>query len=217
MKRWTLDSHQRVCVDSYRNVHFVTQHHHCTFELILTWRQFQNLNDVLMDLAIFKRMKYYPLGKNLWLEYNTNHIQLYHCRHKHYFRFSQYSFIKYKRKIHQQVMSFLRHDVSELHRRQHAAAHATLQPSRSRRTPQSSTQQQTLSRPTSNARCENEQRAKPPNLSKRERADTRCPFSFVGAVDALGAAAETATDMEEGDVCHIQVDCGESCDFDTTE
>ena len=99
IKRWKLVGQQRVSVDHH---HTVTFRHSSRNAITLTWRQFLNLNDIVMDLDTFKTMKYYPLGKNLWLQYYKSAIQLYDCKLNLSFTFHEISWRKYIKKTHRQ-------------------------------------------------------------------------------------------------------------------
>ena len=213
MRRWKLDNQQRVSVDQHCNVHFQHFKNGIKFSLGLTWRQFLNLNDIIMDLATFDNMKYYPLGKNLWLQHYEDSIQLYHCKNKKYFSFHDRSWKKYLRETHRLILSFIRHEA--LPRRQHAASNATPLQSQSGGDSSSITSQQTLSRASAHARCENEQRKKRANLPERDSSDTGSPFSFRRSVDALRATGDPESDMEEGEVCVIQLDREQFSDFES--
>ena len=158
-----------------------------------------------MDLATFENMKYYPLGKNLWLQHYEDSIQLYHCKY--------HSWKKYLRETHCLILSFIRHEA--LPRRQHAASNATPLQSQSGGDSSSITSQQTLSRASAHARRENEQRKKRANLSERDSSDTGSPFSFRRSVDALRATGDPESDMEEGEVCVIELDREQFSDFES--
>ena len=211
MKTWRLDNQQRVSVDQQCNVHF--QHYFVKgkSDISLTWRQFLNLNDVVMDLATFENMKYYPLGKNLWLQYDECSIQLYYCNRRRYFTFHQQSWSRYIKVTHRLILTFLRHEA--VHRRQRAAPDATLFQSESGGTSSPNSQQQILPRATSHAGGENEQRKKRTTLSKRDSTNSGRAFSFRGAVDALRTTTDPASDMEEGEDCVIQLDREQFSDF----
>ena len=213
MRRWKLDNQQRVSVDQHSNVHFQHFKNGIKFSLGLTWRQFLNLNDVIMDLATFENMKYYPLGKNLWLQHYEDDIQLYHCKYHKFFSFHDHSWKKYLRETHRLILSFIRHEA--LPRRQHAASNATPLQSQSGGDSSSITSQQTLSRASPHARRENEQRKKRANVSQRDSSDTGSPFSFRRSVDALRATGDPESDMEEGEVCVIQLDREQFSDFES--
>ena len=215
MKRWQLNHQQCAVVDSHRNVYFQHYYKNGKRAIALTWRQFLNLNDIIMDLETFKIMKYYPLGKNLWLQYDKDCIQLYHCNRYRYLTFHQRSWLKYINETHRHILSFLRHEA--VHHRQHAASDATLFQSKSRNTSSPNRQQQILSRTTSNARGETEQRTKCANLSKRDSSNSGRCFSFSGSVNALRAATDPTTDMEEGEVCAIELDRNQFSDFQSSE
>ena len=217
MKTWKLDRHQRVSVDHHRTIsfqHYIGRH---VKEVTLSWRQFLNLNDLILDLDTFQNMKYYPLGKNLWLQYYEKHIQLYHCQLYIYFTFHEASWCKYIKKTHRQILSFLRHGSPALHRRQHAEAHETLFQNQSQNITPTSTQQQVLSRPPSNVNSDTEQRSEYTTLSEWDGSNSRRPFSFIGSVHALGVTPNPASDMEEGEVYDIEHDSGQSSDLYTIE
>lgn len=217
MKNWSLDSHQRVSVDRRHNVYFKHDTHGKETGITLSRRQFLNLNDIIMDLDTFRNMKYYPLGGNVWLQYYQNRIQLYHCRLHIHFTFHDTSWMKYLGETHRRILSFIRHGATRIHDRQHAASHENLFKGGSRDISSTSSQQQAVSRPTSNAGSETEQYAKHSNLSERNSTNSGRPFSFIGAVHALGTTKEPATDMEEGEVCDVQSDCGQLSDFYSIE
>ena len=213
MKQWRLDNQQRVCVDRHCNVHFQHYLHENRYTITLRWRQFLNLNDVVRDLDTFHNIKYYPLGKNLWLQYDRNGIQFYDCKQKRYFTFHDRSWQKYIKETNRCIRSFLRHEA--LPRREHVASDATQLQSQSGGDSSLTTQQQTLSRTTPHAHRENEQRKKHANLSEWNSSDTGRPFSFRGSVDVLRTARDPQQDMEDGEVCDIQLDCEQFSDFDS--
>ena len=210
---WYLRFGQCVCADAERNVRFKSY----KSEITLSWRQFLNLNDVIKDLDTFRCLKYYPIGDQLWLQYYKNDIQLHYHRRRTFFTFHEDSWKKYKKDIHHSILSFLRHGVSTLHHRQHAPTHATLFKGQSRGVTSTTSQQQTLSRTTSNAGGENEQLTKPANLSEWDSTNSGRPFSFIGAVHALGTTTHATPDMEEGEVHDVDFDCGQSSDFYSIE
>ena len=215
MKTWKLESQQHVSVDLHRNVYF----RHCSDnprEIVLSWRQFLNLNDIVRDLETFNNMKYYPLGNHIWLQYYNNRIQLYH-RLKIYLTFHNASWCRYLKKTHRNIQSFLRHGARRLHGRKHAAVHETLFKGESRNITSTPSKQQVLSRETSNVIGENEQWTKYSNLPKRDSTDSGCSYSFIGAVNALRTATDATSDMEEGEVCDIKTDGGELSNFCTIE
>ena len=207
MKSWWLDNQQRVYVDHHRNVHF--QHYYNKLSIALTWRQFLNLNDIIMDLETFQNMKYYPLGKNLWLQCDRYCIQLYHCKRHRYFSFHDRSWSKYIKETHRSILSFLRHEA--LHRGEHAASDAYRFQSKSRDTSSLDIQQQTLSRTTSHARGKNEQWKKCADLSEWNNSNPGRSFSVGSSVDAMRTTTDIVSDLEEEEV--IQLDCTQSGDF----
>ena len=213
MSIWKLDSHQRVSVDCHRNVNFKHYIHGKRKGVTLIWRQFLNLNDIIHDLETYK---YYPLGKNVWLQYYNDCIQLYHCRRNIHFTFHYSSWRKYVKETHFRILSFVRHGAS-LHGRQHAASHETLFQNRSRSITSTSSEKQTVSGKATNVGSKNEQWEKSTNLSKWNSANSGRPFSFISTVNALGATANVTTEMEEGEVCDIESGCGQSGDFCSIE
>ena len=216
MKSWKLDSQQRVCADSHLNVTF--KHYGMTVRtLTLSYRQFLNLHDIVRDLEPLHNMRYYPLGQNIWLQYYNNNIQLYHCRRGIYFTFHKTSWRKYLKEIHHRVRSFLRHDSTTSYDRQHTPSHETLSQDRSDNITSTSSQQQIVSGETSNASGENEQWSKSPNLSKRNSTNSGRPFSFIGAVHALGTPTPLMEDMEVGERFNLNSDGGQYGDFCTIE
>ena len=213
MKHWRLDNQQRVCVDQHCNLHFQHYHGNKRSSVALKWRQFLNLNDVVMDLDTFENMKYYPLGNNIWLQYDRNAIQLYDCKHKRYFTFHARSWQKYIKETHRCIRTFLRHEA--LPRREHVASDATRRQSESGSNSSPVASEQTLSRTPPNAGCENEQWKKHANVSERISSDTGRPFSFRGSVDVLRTTRDLEEDMEEEEVCVIQLDREQFSDFDS--
>ena len=216
MKTWQLDCLQCVSIDSHRNVYFKHRGRNMA-GITLSWRQFLNLNDVMKDLATFRSLLWYPLGNFIWLQYYNNHIQLYHCRLKIYFSFRDVSWYKYINETHHHILAFIRHGTNKVHGRQRHATDETLFQNRSRLSPPTSPQQQVLPRTPTHVSVDTQQRAKYTNLQKRDSADTGRPFSFIGAVHALGAAPDSSSDMEEGEVCHVGDECQQFSDFCTIE
>lgn len=217
MKTWKLNSQQHIATDQYRNVYFKHDYDGDMKGITLSWRQFLNLNDIILDLKTFHRMKFYPLGNRVWLQYYKNRIQIYHCYLTNYFTFHELSWKKYIRETHRQIRSFLRHEWTTLYRRKHASSHETLFQDRSRYITTSTSKQQILSGSPSNADREDEQRKESTNLPKRDCANSRRPFSFIGAVHALGIAKDAARDMEEGEVYDFECDSGQYSDLCSIE
>lgn len=209
---WYLKYGQSVSADMERNVYFCYP-----YTIVLSYRQFLNLNDVIKDMDTFQFLKYYPLGDHLWLQYLEKGIQLYNHRRNVYFTFHKESWKKYKREIHYRILSFLRHGAPSLHDCQHAPTHETLFRNQSRNLTSTTPQQHVLSRKTSNVGGENEQQAKRSNLSEWNGSNSRRPFSFVGAVHALGTTKQATRDLEEGEVSDLELDCGQSSDFYSIE
>lgn len=214
MESWTLDSQQRICADTHRNVHFK---HVGKIRLTLSYRQFLNLNDIVLDLSTFYRMKFYPLGDSVWLQFHKHNIQLYQCERNIYFTFHTASWRKYIKSVHPQLRSFLRHGRSPLHDRQHAPSHETIYQNRSGGIASANLKQQVVSREAKDVSGENEQWAEHSNLSEWDSANTGRPFSFIGAVDALRTSDNAPPDMEEGEVCDDTIDCGQFSDLYTIE
>ena len=210
---WYLRYGQCVFTDIEGNVTFRSSHSQIT----LSERQFLNLNDVIKDWDMFRYLKYYPLGDYLWLQYHVTGIQFYCHRRKIFFTFYEDSWKKYKRELHHCILSFLRHGVPSLHDRQHAPSHETLFKDQSRGVASTTSRQQVLSRSTSNVGASNEQQAKHSNLSERNSPNSGRPFSFIGAVHALGTTTQATPDMEEGEVYDVEFDGGQSSDFYTVE
>ena len=203
---------QCVSADLQRNVYF-----HYPDTIVLSWRQFLNLNDVIMDMDMFRFLKYYPLGDHLWLQHHEKGIQLYNHRQKKFFTFHEESWKKYKRVIHARILSFLRHAVPSLQGCKHAPTHENLFKGESQIFTSKTSEKQVLSRETSNVGGGNEQQAECSNLSKWNSSNSRRPFSFIGAVHALGTSREATRDLEEGEVPDVELDCGQSSDFYSIE
>ena len=217
MKTWRLNSQQHINVDIHRNVYFKYVNQKPQQGIKLTWRHFLNLNDIIMDLETFHTMKFYPLGSNTWLQFYKNQIQFYHCVHSFYFTFDKISWKRYIDDIHRSILSFLRHEAKALQRRKYTSSHESLFQSRTRKTTSTASKQQILSRSTSNVGGENEQWKKSSDLSKWDSANPRRPFSFISAVHALRTTDDATKDMEEGEVCDIETDCGQFSDFCSIE
>lgn len=217
MKNWKLDSRQCVSVDCHRNVYFKHYFGKRRKGITLSWRQFLNLNDIIMDLKTLQNIKYYPLGGNIWLQYYKNCIQLYHCHLSIYFSFHEASWNKYKKEIHHHILSFLRHGSTTLYSRKYTPKYETLFQSPSRNITSTTSKQQVLSGTTTNVGGENEQWAKSSNLSEWDSTNSRRPFSFIGAVHALGTTENATSDMEEGEVYDVAMDSEQSSDLCSIE
>ena len=210
MKTWILDTVQHVNVDNHRNVYFKHYTKMGRRGITLSWRQFLNLNDIMMDLDTFHSMRYYPLGNQIWLQYFRNQIQIYHTRFSIYFTFREACWIKYKRETHKSILSFLQHGRKRsLHHREHTPSDENLFQIQARNITPSDSKQQILSGSPSDVAGENEQRKESSNLSKWDSSNHRRPFSFIGAVHALRAAENTTPVLEEGELCDIESDCGQ--------
>ena len=203
---------QTVSTDTKRKVYF-----YYPYTIVLNWRQFLNLNDVIRDMDTFRHLKYYPLGDHLWLQQHVKGIQLYNHRRKIFFTFHEESWKKYKRETHYRILSFHRYGASSLHHRQHATTHEALFKSQSQNLTSTIIPQQVLSRETSNVGGKNEQQQKCSNLSEWNHSNPRRPFSFIGAVHALGTTRQATSDLEDGEVPDIELDCGQSSDFYSIE
>lgn len=217
MKTWILDSLQHINVDHHRNVHFKHFTRKGYRGITLSWRQFRNLNDIIMDLETFYKMKYYPLGDHIWFQFCGNRIQIYHSKLSIYFTFRDACWKKYKREIHRRLLSFLQHEWKALHHRQHTPSHENLFEGRSQNITSTTRKQQVLPRTTSNVSDENEQWEESSNLSKWDGANHRQPFSFIGAIHALRTPEKATSDMEEGEVFDNESECGQLSDFCTIE
>ena len=93
--------------------------------------QCENLNDIVYRLDLY-HLRGYPLGDNVWIYKDNNDIQLVNLTTNRYFLFRPSSWHTYKRRVHPQVMSLLRHGKRENH--QHYACHARQYGARSRKT-----------------------------------------------------------------------------------
>lgn len=216
MKSWKLDSQQRVCADSHLNVTF--KHYGRKVRgITLSYRQFLNLHDVVLDLETLHNIRYYPLGQFIWLQYYKDHIQLYHCRLSIYFTFHKTSWCKYLKEIHHRVHSFLQDASTTPHGRQRSPADETLSQDRTVNITSTSSQQQVVSGQASNVSDENEQWEKSSNLSKWHSTNSGRPFSFIGAVHALGTPTTLTQDMDDGELFNLTSDGGQYGDFCTIE
>lgn len=217
IKTWELDSLQQIEVDKNRNIYFKDYTGNRRRVFILSYRHFQCLNHTMKHLKYFYMNKHSRIGDRIWLRIHKRRIQIYHSQLSIHFTFHQGSWQRYKRRIHRSIHSFLRHVTPSLHHRQHSPPHSTLYQSRSRNITSTNPQQQVLSGTTPNVSGEDEQHAKYTTLPQRNGTNSRCPFSFIGAVNALRTTEDTASELEEGEVCDVSYDCGQSSDFCSIE
>ena len=72
--------------------------------------QFLSFNDILPIIDQYDRPYNFPLGKEMWCRYTSNHNMIFYYCQKHvpYFKFE--NFRQYKSFTHRRLLSFLRHD-----------------------------------------------------------------------------------------------------------
>jgi hypothetical protein len=214
---WKLDSLQRIETDHDRNVYFKDSTGNVRREFALSYRHFQSLHHIMKDLKYFYMKRHSRIGNRIWLRVNNRRIQLYHSQLHTNFTFHQGSWEKYKRKVHRSIYSFFHHEAPSLHHRQHSPSLQTLHQNRSHNITPTPSKQQVLPGPTSNVSGEDEQFTESSTLPKWDCTDSRRPFSFIGAVNALRATKTTTSDMEEGEVCDVESDCGQYGDLYSIE
>ena len=219
MKRsWTLHPRQRVTASLHRRQiyfqHYISKTAWCG--LVLSWQQFQNMNDVLRNWKTLIDIRRHPLGEGVWL-CNYNPVICLQGKYS-YFKFYRDSWYKYINSIRREVTSFFRYDFSKHQNYQYHATNANGSRHRPRSCVQLIHQHKTLSRSPRNVGDENEQRKKNAAISKRHNSNPRCDFSFRRAVNALRTKtspeeedredeelSSDATDFEEhGDICTIE-------------
>ena len=217
IKTWKLDSFQFIETDHDRNVYYKDYTGNVSREFVLSYSQFQQLNHIMKDLKYFYMKRHSRIGNRIWLRLNKRRVQIYHSKLSIYFTFHQASWEKYKRRIHRSLYSFLHHDSSSLHHCQHPPPLQTLYQNRSRNITPTNSKQQVLSRSTSDVSGEDEQQTESSTISKWDSTNSRRPFSFIGAVNALRTTEPITSDMEEGEVCDVENDCGQYGDLYSIE
>ena len=72
--------------------------------------QFFSFNDILPIIDLNDRPYNFPLGKEMWCRYTSNHNMIFYYCQKNvpYFKFENY--YQYKNTTHRRLLSFLRHD-----------------------------------------------------------------------------------------------------------
>ena len=207
MKLWYLSAGQLVAYSRHR-ICFSGKRQ--TDELALRLDQFWNLDDCLRHVSLQRR--YTPLGQGLWLKQLNNGV----CfqTSKLNFTFHGRSWRKYKRTVHWQIRSFLRHDRARAGCELHARA-SSWSSHRFRRRSRLTPSQQTLSRSSSHASGDPVMRSQSSTLCQRLHSNHGQPFSFKSAVDelrnptlppsSLSSSSHADIDIEEfSSVCSIE-------------
>lgn len=200
-KKWQLHPKQYVIVDIQRRL--VYFQHHFKYPL---WRgitmneeQFFNLHQIFLDYERLKSLHRIPLSMKTWFcNYKPiKSIENEEC----FFQFYRHSWRVYKRRVHHQIYSFLRHGLSRHESDKHHAPNESRLQHRARRTSHNLFRRnKTLLRTTGNVVHENEQWTESSNVSRRSDSDSGPHFSFRGAMDALRSETTIANDKEDGEV-----------------
>ena len=99
---------------TFETRHVSGRRHH----FVLSKNQFLALDDVIAFIQKSKRYGHYPLGQNMWINYNADDVRLYkethECKH---INFNFECFEDYKRHTHARLHSFIRPNCEVTRRR----------------------------------------------------------------------------------------------------
>ena len=196
--KFTLGHRFCILVTGY-GVRFCHRHRTVT----LSRRQYRNLHDVIRHPYHYYNLRSIPLGRDIWLQ-----LKPFVKIDTILFTYAQW--IRYKRGVHPQIMSFLYHVRSRTDDKYHArdVGWRTHSPSQCSR---SISQQQTLSSSTSHARSENQEWTQGTTLPLRQTTSVGEPFSFRRALNDLRSSQ--CVKETEPELCHesIKVDQFSGC------
>ena len=202
MKVWSLSARQAVSYSHYR-LSFGTQGE--ADDLVLRMEQFWNLHDILRS---FTRRGHYPLGRGLWLRISIQGASIENRCVRFLFRGK--SWRCYKKRIHWQIHSFLRHERVSTGYQLHARTPSRL-PHRSRTPSPTSPPRQISSWPSQNAVGANVMRSQSTTVSERLYPNHGQRFSFKGAVDALRNRAPSTETLSSHSSTHDDIEEFSSC------
>ena len=167
--------------------------------LTINWRQLQNLNDLILDIDIVKKIRNYPIGGGVWLNYDYPIIQLCDYERNRNFRFYTRSWNQYIRQGHRRIFSFLRYGRCAHH--EYDADDESEQAYRSRKSisylPR---RRQILLRSSRNGGYENVKRTQSTIFSRRESSNSRSHSLSRGGKDAMRISQQIKDNREDGEV-----------------
>ena len=206
----SIDSNQFVSVDSNGNVSF---HHRVTKELMhvltLKLHQFLNFNDVMNGMKYYTRLRWYPLGGDVWL-YMNHFVKLVDYRQGIFFRFYETGWEEYKSYAHSRILLFLRYVCCMPHHKSHARDASGSKGSSGGRLSSLRRGNKILSRATRNACDANEnERAKFTNLSRRKSANSRSHLGRRSGRNASRIRNEIEEAKEDGELSGYESDISE--------
>lgn len=217
MKTWDLEFLQSVRVDEYQQQAYF-QHHSLIDKtwkgISLSYEEFCNLNDIILNWENYKNIEVIPIGQSLWL-YNKQYMKhLYNRDTKMYFTFFYQSWLHYTQTIHYLVWQFIRKQNE--YRLQHRECNAKRPNSlcyRSRKSTQRHSHIQVPTRTTTNGSDSFKQRKKYSTISKRKDTTTGCDFQFRRTANEVRAANKV--DEHSGSDADVsEMDNIEPCSID---
>lgn len=198
---WHLDCRQSVLeINACTAIYFRNKTKgHSYRGIMLNWRQMQNLNDVIYDRALLTSMRHYPIGENVWFEYDENkcHFQLTNQSRRIYFRFTQHAWREYIKHIHKKVYYYFRDAIVSCD--QHDANDEGGSNTQLRRST-SVFRQHPLPRSSRDATPKTHQRKKYTSFSKWDRTNSRSHSSSRSRKDEGRVHRKTTVNKETEDV-----------------
>ena len=190
--------------------------------LTIDSRQLQNLNDLIHDIHLLKKMRNYPIGGGVWLTYEYHNIKLCNYERNRTFRFYIRSWEEYKRCAHRQVLSFVRYG-----ERRRCACHEHDADNESRpihrfgrRTSYLQRGRQILSRSSRNGGYENVKRSQSTVFSRRKGSNSRSYSPQRGGKHAMRISQQIKNDKEDGEITSDEFDNeehGSECSIEEEE
>ena len=168
----------------------------------LSRRQYRNLHDVIRHPQYYK-LRSIPLGQGIWLQQKP-FVKI----DTIIFTYAQW--LRYKREVHPQIMSFLHHARSRTHDQYHARNVGRRAHTPSRR-PRSICAKQTLSPSPTHVGGENQQWTQGTTLPLRQTTSVGKPFSFRRALHDLRSGRSVTETQPELYSEPLEVDQFSSC------
>ena len=205
----TLHRKQRVVLSG---VHIHFQHRSSSgqkYEVVLNRRQFDNLNDILLNLYEYRQLRFSPLGGGVWLFRKGPTKKIIDNHNSTFFHFHPKSWHSYITNFHHILYTALRHGNSESYQRN--ALHDSRPTHRYRRSA-SHVPRQTLSRSPRDGDHPNGKRSEHTNVSRWKSANSRQCEREGGAKHAGRAHHEIETAQQDAAFSSDGTDSIESCD-----
>ena len=205
--KFDIDTNQFVFVDCVGKIRF---HHYSDSDLLHTFTllpfQFYNLDDVMRGKQALSKLRWYPLGRNVWFNKKGKCTKLVDNEKQRFFRFYEFGWKEYKSNVHPLIRSFLRDVCYVSHHQSHARNESQSSNCFGRTLSSLRRRKQVLSRTTRNDCYANAKRAKSTNISRRQSSNSRSHPGRRGGKYATRVRQEIEEAKEDGELSGYEAD-----------